>query len=114
MTNHPVLPNLSLSPAVNGVRIRRGVSRLATATIAAFGLAVCAFISIKPAAAAESEHAVYCLSSDSENDCSFASLAQCQATASGGLGVCDMRSAWRDPLGAYARYRLRAYDLPRR
>jgi hypothetical protein len=32
----------------------------------------------------------YCLSSDSENDCGFTALGQCEATASGGLGVCNM------------------------
>jgi len=31
----------------------------------------------------------YCLSSDSQNDCGFTSLAQCEATASGGLGECN-------------------------
>jgi hypothetical protein len=32
----------------------------------------------------------YCLTGDGENDCGFMSLAQCEATASGGLGVCNM------------------------
>jgi hypothetical protein len=32
----------------------------------------------------------YCLSSESQNDCGFTSLAQCEATASGGLGECNM------------------------
>jgi hypothetical protein len=32
----------------------------------------------------------YCLSSDSGNDCGFTTLGQCEATASGGLGVCNM------------------------
>jgi hypothetical protein len=31
----------------------------------------------------------YCLTSDSQNDCGFTSLAQCEATASGGLGECN-------------------------
>jgi hypothetical protein len=33
----------------------------------------------------------YCLTSDSQNDCGFTSLAQCEATASGGLGECNAR-----------------------
>ncbi|MCA6111177.1 DUF3551 domain-containing protein [Bradyrhizobium cenepequi] len=32
----------------------------------------------------------YCLTGDGENDCGFTSLPQCEATASGGLGVCNM------------------------
>ena len=32
----------------------------------------------------------YCLTSDSQNDCGFTSLAQCEATASGGLGECNV------------------------
>lgn len=32
----------------------------------------------------------YCLTGESENDCGFTSLAQCEATASGGLGGCNM------------------------
>ena len=32
----------------------------------------------------------YCLTGDSENDCGFTSLAQCEATASGGLGECNV------------------------
>jgi hypothetical protein len=102
---HPSLPDVSVSSATNSARIQRGVSRLAAATIAAFALAVYAFISTGPAAAASSEHAVYCLSGDSENDCSFTSLAQCEATASGGLGVCQVMPAWPRERGAYARYR---------
>jgi len=62
-----------------------------SATIAALVLGASAFLSTAPAAAAGGN---YCLSS-SENgvDCSFTSLAQCEATASGGLGECNMVAA---------------------
>jgi hypothetical protein len=86
----------------------QGLSRAGFAAIAALVLAASAFISIEPAAAANSERAVYCLSGESENDCGFTSLAQCEATASGGLGECAMVAAGplqRDP---YALYRFQA------
>jgi hypothetical protein len=89
----------------HGARVRRNVSRLGAATLGAFALAVCAFISTGPAAAATSEPGAYCLSSDSQNDCSFTSLAQCEATASGGLGVCDMVPTWTRARDAYAMQR---------
>ena len=64
-------------------------------------LAAGAFLPTAPAAAATSNaHTTYCLTSDSENDCDFTSLAQCEATASGGLGECDMRPAWSRPQNA--------------
>ena len=34
------------------------------------------------------------LSSDSQSECIFTSLAQCEATASGGLGECDRKAVW--------------------
>jgi hypothetical protein len=89
----------------HGADVRRNVSRLGAATLGAFVLAVCAFISTGPAAAQTSERASYCLSSDSENDCGFASLAQCEATASGGLGVCNMAPTWTRARDAYAMQR---------
>jgi hypothetical protein len=107
--NHPSLPKVSFSSATNGARmVRQGLSRAGFAAIAALVLAASALISTEPAAAANSERAVYCLSSDSENDCGFTSLAQCEATASGGLGVCDMMAAWPEQHGPYALYRSHA------
>ena len=44
----------------------------------------------------------YCLSGESANDCGFTSLAQCEATASGGLGVCDMVAVGPLEHGPYA------------
>jgi hypothetical protein len=102
---HPARYTSSFSSFTNGARVRRNVSRLGAATLGAFALAVCAFISTGPAAAATSERAVYCLSGESENDCGFASLAQCEATASGGLGVCDMAPTWTRARDAYAMQR---------
>ncbi len=102
---HPARYNSSFSAVANGARVRRNVSRLGAATLGAFALAICAFISTAPAAAATSEQASYCLSSDSQNDCGFASLAQCEATASGGLGVCDMAPTWSRARDAYAMQR---------
>jgi|AmaraimetFIIA100_FD_contig_41_11075979_length_738_multi_5_in_0_out_0_1 hypothetical protein len=58
-----------------------------SSTLAMLVLGACAFLSTAPAAAAGGN---YCLSSDANMDCSFTSLAQCQATASGGLGECNM------------------------
>jgi Protein of unknown function (DUF3551) len=75
---------------------------------AALVLAAGAFVPAAPAAAAERAHATYCLSSDSENDCSFVSLAQCEATASGGLGECNRVATGLEPRGAYAFYRAHA------
>lgn len=70
---------------------------------AAFVLAASTFLPTAPATAATSNaHTTYCLTSDSENDCGFTSLAQCEATASGGLGECDMVPAWSRPQNAYA------------
>jgi hypothetical protein len=70
-------------------------SSATTATLAALVLAASAFISAAPAAAATgSAPATYCLSGDSQNDCGFMSFAQCEATASGGLGVCDVAPMW--------------------
>jgi hypothetical protein len=83
---------------------------LSAAAIAAFALAAGAFIT--PAAAAtNSERASYCLSSDSENNCGFVSLAQCEATASGGLGVCSMMPAWSEQRGrnAFDRWQAKSY-----
>jgi hypothetical protein len=91
--DHPSLRNLSFSSA-HGPRVAgQGFSRPGIAAMAALVLAACAFVSIGPAAAADGAHATYCLSSDSENDCGFTSLAQCEATASGGLGECKMATA---------------------
>ena len=108
---HPARYNSSFSSITNGAHIRRNVSRLGAATLGAFALAVCAFISTGPAAAATSEQASYCLSSDSQNDCGFASLAQCEATASGGLGVCDMAPTWTRARDAYAMQRSPARSI---
>jgi len=101
--NHSSSANASFF--IHGARVRRNVSRLGAATLGAFALAVCAFISTGPAAAATSERVTYCLSSDSENDCGFMSLAQCEATASGGLGVCNMAPTWPRARDAYAMQR---------
>jgi len=108
--NRPSLHNAS---AADGARMAgQGLARAGFAAIAALVLAASAFISIEPAAAANSERAVYCLSGESENDCGFTSLAQCEATASGGLGECAMVAAiplQRDP---YALYRFQTPKLP--
>ena len=102
--SHPSLRNVAFSSAVNDARvISQRFSRAGIAAIAALVLATGAVVLTVPAAAASnSGHAAYCLSSDSENDCSFTSLAQCEATASGGLGVCDMMPAWPEQRGRYA------------
>ena len=63
---------------------------------AALALAASAFVATRPAAAATGEHVTYCLYGDGQSDCGFMSLAQCEATASGGLGVCNAVSS--DPL----------------
>jgi len=107
--NHPSLRNFSFSPAANGPRVAgQGLSRPGTAAMAALVLAACAFFSVGPAAAADSGQAVYCLSSDSENDCGFTSLAQCEATASGGLGECDVRAAGLPRRGPVVLHRFQA------
>ena len=56
-------------------------SHWALAALAA--LALVSFLPASPAAAATADRATYCLSSDSQSDCGFASLAQCEATAAG-------------------------------
>ena len=97
------------------------MTRLTFRNVACFAatalvLAVGAFIPTAPAAAATSlSQATYCLTSDSQNDCGFTSLAQCEATASGGLGVCNMVPAWSRPQDAYAfdRSRLRSGQMSR-
>jgi hypothetical protein len=94
MSNRAVR-NVSLSSAANRAGIdRHGLSRLGYATMVALVLAAGAFISTEPSAAASSGGATYCLSSESQNDCNFTSLAQCEATASGGLGECDRMAVW--------------------
>jgi hypothetical protein len=99
----PSLNNVSLASPANDTRnTQQLLARASTATMAALVLAACAFIPTRPAAAATSNSTSYCLSSDSENDCSFASLAQCEATASGGLGVCGRVAAWSSDRGPYA------------
>jgi uncharacterized protein DUF3551 len=83
----------------------------------AFVLAAGAFLPTAPAAAATTgTHTTYCLTSDSENDCGFASLAQCEATASGGLGECSMVPAWSRPQDATAldHFRVRSGEMSRR
>jgi hypothetical protein len=90
---------------------------VAFAAAAALVLAAGAFLPAAPATAATSGgHATYCLTSDSVNDCGFTSLAQCEATASGGLGECDLVQAWSRPQGAYAldRFRVRSGEMSRR
>ena len=85
----------------------------ATALVLAAG----AFIPTAPAAAATSNvRTTYCLTSDRENDCGFTSLAQCEATASGGLGECDMVPAWSRPQNATAldHSRPRSGEMARR
>jgi hypothetical protein len=99
--NHPSLCDLSFSSAACG-------RRTATMAMAALVLAACAFLPAAPAAAADSGHAVYCLSGDSENDCGFTSLAQCEATTSGGLGECEMVPAVLPQRGPAALRRFQA------
>jgi uncharacterized protein DUF3551 len=107
--NHPSLRDLSFSSAARGPRVAgQGPSRPGTAAMAALVLAAYAFISIAPAAAADNGHAVYCLSGDNENDCGFTSLAQCEATASGGLGECEMAPAGLPQRGPAPLHRFQA------
>src|ERR1700761_1506220 len=83
----------------------------------AFVLAAGALSPTAPAAAATTgAQATYCLSSDSESDCGFTSLAQCEATASGGLGECSMVPAWSRPRDAYAldHFRARSGEMSHR
>jgi Protein of unknown function (DUF3551) len=83
---HPTLRNVSVLSAVSDAH----VSRAGYLAMAALVLAASAFIAPRPAAAATgSAHAAYCLAGEAENDCGFTSLAQCEATASGGLGECN-------------------------
>ena len=83
--------------------------RVRSPWMAALVLAASAFISPRPAAAATttSAHAVYCLSGEAENDCGFASLAQCEATASGGLGECSR--AFAQPMER-SRFQTRVHE----
>ena len=99
--NHPSLRDLSFSSA--GAGARPGIAAMAVLVLAA-----CAFLPVAPAAAADSGHAVYCLSGDSENDCGFTSLAQCEATTSGGLGECEMVPAVLPQRGPAALRRFQA------
>jgi hypothetical protein len=69
------------------------------ARIAARVLGTCALLSTTPATARN-----YCLSGDANMDCSFTSLAQCEATASGGLGECKMVVTGFDRRGPQAFY----------
>src|SRR5262249_60238851 len=93
-----------VNAAFNRFQMEPTMSRPSLSTIsfafATLVLAGGAFIPTMPAAAATSERTTYCLSGDGQNDCGFLSLAQCEATASGGLGVCNAVSAGplqRDP-----------------
>ena len=93
--SHRSLHGVSFSSVANGTHMaKQGLSCSGYTTIVALIVAACAFLSIEPAAAANSERFSYCMSSESEMDCGFASMAQCEATASGGLGVCDRKAAW--------------------
>jgi hypothetical protein len=59
------------------------------------------FVAAKPASA---QSYSVCLTGDENGTrCDFASLAQCQATASGGLGYCEMNSA--NASNSYVSYR---------
>lgn len=90
---------------------------LAFAAATALALGAGTFLSAAPAAAATSgTRTTYCLTGDSQNDCGFTSLAQCEATASGGLGECAMLQAWSRPQGAYTldRFRMRSGEMSRR
>jgi len=99
--NRPSLRDLSFFSAAGG-------RRTAYVAMAALVLAACAFIPVAPAAAADSGHAVYCLSGESENDCGFTSLAQCEATASGGLGECEKVAAGPERRGPAPLHRFQA------
>jgi hypothetical protein len=71
------------------------------ATIAALALGA-TFLSTAPAAAAAGGS--YCISSNETGvDCSFRSLAQCEATASGGLGECSMTAPFARGRFAFGR-----------
>ena len=77
------------------------------AAIAAFVVAAGAVIpTASAAAAASNEGTAYCLSGDGISDCSFTSRAQCEASASGGLGICTIVPAWHEPRDRYAIRRL--------
>jgi hypothetical protein len=105
--NRSSFRSLSFRSAANGARMA-GPGRSGTTAIAALALAACAFVPIGSAGAADRGHAVYCLSGDSENDCGFTSLAQCEATAAGGLGECDMAAAALPPRALTALHRFQA------
>ena len=106
---HLALRNASFSSTANRACIERhGLSRLGYTTMAALVLAVGAFISTEPAAAASAPRATYCLLSDSQSNCGFTSLAQCEATASGGLGVCNSETVWPGERGPEEFSRSRA------
>jgi hypothetical protein len=81
--------------------LTRALSRTGIATIAVLVFGACASLASPPAAAAVGN---YCLSSDANMDCSFTSLAQCEATASGGLGECKLvvTPATRGPQALYS------------
>jgi hypothetical protein len=101
----PSLHNVSRSSAAGDAF----VSRAGCVVLAALVLAASGLISPRPAAAATgSAHAVYCLSGDNEADCGFTSLAQCEATASGGLGECNRVVAEPMDRGPYAFARAHA------
>jgi hypothetical protein len=106
--NPRVLRNASFSSANRTLIEKRALSLLGHTTMAALVLAAAAFISTDPATAASSGRATYCLSSDSQSDCSFTSLSQCEATASGGLGVCDKQTEWPGERGPEEFYRSHA------
>jgi hypothetical protein len=75
--------------------------------LVALALAASAFTTTPAAAATGIEPATtYCLSSDNGTDCSFASHAQCEATASGGLGTCTVSPMWQEPRDRFAGGRL--------
>jgi len=108
--SHPSLRHVSSSAAAARTA-NHDFSRMRTAALAALVLAAgAAFMWTAPASAAESAHATYCLSSsiDGRMDCGFTSLAQCKATASGGLGECNMMAAGPLDRGVYASYRAHA------
>jgi hypothetical protein len=92
--SHSFRRNLTSSTSVNSAGL---------AALAAVVLAASAFLTTAPATAAtSSEPAAYCLSGDNGTDCGFSSRAQCEATASGGLGVCNVMPSWQEPRDRYA------------
>ena len=93
---------------------RSSLSYFGAAAIGALVLGAGAIISSAPAAAATGS--TYCLTSDAQSDCGFVSLAQCEASAAGGLGSCDAAAGWSDDRSAFTRMRGQARPglLPRR